>query len=192
MLLELFLNFADFLENHSAVTAILTASLGSLLWFRNYTKQKRAEAFFDFYTKLMLYAKTLKYQLEDNYQMNCEKSDDGNIYSLIYTDDAMKKVCPRYKRPEPSELNILRAICDNIKNCILTSDNNVYPKKAKRKRWYESQYVLLSFCDFIENDALRDITNNPKADSTPIHITKCTQLKEAIDYIIQSIEKEKY
>lgn len=192
MLLELFYNFADFLENHSAVMAILTALLTSLLWVRNYTQQKRAEAFFDFYSKLMLYVKTLKYQLEDNGQLTCDKNDDGNIYSLIYTADIMSKVCPRYKPPESSELDILRTISGNIRNCILTSDNNVYPKKSKRKKWYESQYILLSFCDFIENDALRNVINNPNAKNIPIHIKKCIQLNEAINYIIQSIEKEKY
>lgn len=186
------LSVLDFIENHTEFIGIITAVVTSSLWLRKFIKQKRAEAFFDFYTKLLLRLKSLKALLEDYSQLNCLKNSDGNIYSLIYTADVLPHICPDYKPPN-DELDIFQSSALELKSCILDSNSNVYPTTAKQKDWYESQHIIFSFCEFLERETLRGIVNNTVlVDDKPIHIVKCQKLVESMNYIIKAIENEKY
>lgn len=188
-------NGFNFIESHSVLVGIITAVITSSLWLRKFINQKRAEAFFDFYAKLLLKIKYLKSQLTEYSQLDYSKNSNGNIYSLLYTEDTVNDICKGYKKPEPAELKILANAADKIKECILNSNCNVYPKNADRKKWYDSQHYILSFCEFLnDNKGLQKIYNTSRKDNNgiPIHNVKCKELVEAMDYVISSIESEKY
>lgn len=202
-------NVFNFIETHSVLVGIITAIVTSSLWLRKYINQKRAEAFFDFYTQLLLKTKYLKCKLTDFSQIDYSENSKGNIYSLLYTDDRIFSICEGYNKPEPAKLKILSDAANNLKECIIKSDCNVYPKNANRKKWYDSQHIVFSFCEFIIevntaekannnnvkiNNGLHNIYNTSKDDvnKIPIHKVKCKELVEAMDYIITSIEDERY
>ena len=65
-------------------------------------------------------------------------------------------------------------------------------KKEIKKKWYESQHIILSFCNFLEKEELKHIYSDMNRTDKPIHITKCEELVNAMDYIIYAIEHEKY
>lgn len=198
----------NFIETHSVLVGIITAVVTSALWMRKYICQKRAEAFFDFYTQLLLKTKYLKCKLIEFSQIDYSKTSNGNIYSLLYTENTIYTICQGYNKPEPAKLKILSEVANDLKECIIKSNCNVYPQNANRKKWYDSQHIILSFCKFIievhtaENDknnnklnnGLHNIYNTSKVDNNriPIHRVKCKELVEAMDYIIYSIENEKY
>lgn len=199
----------NFIETHSVLVGIITAVVTSSLWMRKYISQKRAEAFFDFYTQLLLKTKYLKCKLTEFSQIDFSEKSKGNIYSLLYTDNTIFSICEGYNKPEPAKLKILSDAADNLKECIIKSDCNVYPRNANRKKWYDSQHVVLSFCEFIievntaqknnnrndeMNNGLHNIYNTSKEDNNkiPIHRVKCKEFVDAMDYIITSIENEKY
>lgn len=202
-----FENCFNFIENHSVFVGIITAVVTSSLWLRKYINQKRAEAFFDFYSQLLLKIKYLKSQLVEASQLDHSEGDHGNIYSLLYTNGTMLSICEGYNKPVPAKIRIFSEAAENLRQCILDSKCNVYPKKANRKKWYDSQHIVLSFCEFIievnagenddndkNNNGLHNIYNTSREDNDkiPIHRVKCKELVEAMDYIISSIENERY
>lgn len=183
-----------FIENHSVLVGIITSVIVSSLWLRKFIRQKRAEAFFGFYAKLSLCLEVLRAVLEERGQLNIENAETGNIFSLIYLKDFMPTVCPSYKIPEKNELGLYQEAAKKLKDILLETQNNVYPLRSKRKEWYQSQYILFSFCEFIENEAYWHTTNeeftNGYGESK--HILKCKSLINAMDYIQKSIERAKY
>lgn len=183
-----------FIEENSVLVGVMTSVLAGSLWFRKFLKQKRAEAFFGFYSKLSLRLKSLQTMLEENGQLNISNSKEGNIYSLIYIEDYMKKVCPSYKSPEDNELELYKSAAKELKNILLNTENNVYPQGTKRKEWYENQHVLFLFCEFIENEAYQHITNEEfdNGENESKHITKCKLLVNAMNNIQESINHAKY
>ena len=156
--------------------------------------QKRAEAFFGFYAKLSLRLKSLQARLTENGQLNITDKEAGNIYSLIYLENYIKTACPGYKQPEKGELEAYAAAAVELKKLILETDNNVYPPRAKRKKWYESQHIIFSFCEFLEKEEYRHTTNQEYAngEDEPKHMVKCKVLVEAMNYIQESIDRAKY
>lgn len=190
---DIILTIIDFIESHSVLIGIITAIFTSSFWLRKFIKQKRAEAFFDFYSKLLLRIKSLKSQLEEYSQLNCSKELDGNIYSLIYIKEELPKICPKYKPPTEAELKIFKSSALDLKKCILESNSNVYPTKAKQREWYESQHIILSFCEFLEDDAFKYNYNDSNLDDgNQRHIIRCKELVGAMNYIINAIESEQY
>lgn len=180
-------------ENSELIWMIITVIAGSV-WFSKYLKQKRAEAFFGFHARLYLRLRTLKEKLNEKDRLNIEDSAKGNIYSLIYSNDYVRKACPQYNRITDEEIKIYQAATSEIKEILLKTENNVYPKWAKRKEWYNSQSVLFDFCEFLENKEKfgRCNTDVTEGEKEVKHITKCKLLVEAIDYILNSIDREKY
>lgn len=185
----------SFIENHPVSVGVLTSVLASSLWLRKFLKQKRAEAFFGFYSKLSLRLKTLQVMLEENGQLDISKS--GNIYSLIYLENCIDEICPGYKLPDEPELELYKIAAKELKDILLNTENNVYPPGSKRKKWYDSQHILFLFCEFLENEAYWHSTNKyyeEKGDGSrePKHIIKCKLLIEAMNYIQDSINNAKY
>lgn len=180
-----------FIENHSVLVGVIISVIAGSLWMHKFLKQKRAEAFFGFYARLSLFLNELQKNLDEKNLLNISDLDAGNIYSLIYVPDYVKIVCPKFSEIENEDLKPYQEIANRIKELLLNTDNNVYPKGAKRDKWYKSQQVVFSFCEFITNDAYRRITNI-KSEPEAQHITKCKLLVDAINYIQQSIYNSKY
>lgn len=183
-----------FVEDHSVLVGVITSVIASSLWLRKFLKQRRAEAFFGFYSKLSLRLKALQVILEENGQLNISRSTEGNIYSLIYLEDYIKEVCPGYKIPDDDELALYKAAAEELKDILLNTENNVYPPRSKREKWYESEHILFSFCEFLENRVYWHSTNKDSADEgkEPKHIVKCKLLIEAMNYVQDSINRAKY
>lgn len=183
-----------FIEDHSVLVGVATSVIVSSLWLKRFLKQKRAEAFFGFYARLSLRLRTLNTRLKESGQLDTSKPEAGNIYSLIYAAEFIEIACPSYTIPTEEELNIYKDAADELKKILLETENNVYPPGAERKKWYESQYTLLSFCEFLKNDEYKHRTNEQftQGASEPKHITKCKALIEAMNYIQESIDRAEY
>ncbi len=183
----------QFIEDNSVLVGVITSVITSSLWLKKFLKQKRAEAFFGFYAQLSLCLKSLHTRLAEDGQLDVSCSESGNIFSLIYLENFVTTVCPRYTVPTKSELAIYKASAKELREILLKTENNVYPHSAKRDKWYDSQHVLFDFCDFIENEALwHKINKNEKINSESKHVIKCKAFIDAINYILESIEKAKY
>lgn len=181
------------IENNSVLVGVLTSVITGSFWLRKFLRQKRAEAFFGFYAKLSLHLKVLQEMLNESGQLNISCPELGNIYSLIYLDSCCSKICKSYKRPSPEKLKIYINSAKELKKILTETEHNVYPIGSEQKKWYECQFVLFSFCEFLEN--IDTITKTNKAetkDGKPKHIVRCTELVEAINYIQESIENAKY
>lgn len=181
------------IEDNSVLVGVLTSMITGSLWLRKFLREKRAEAFFGFYAKLSLRLKVLQSTLNENGQLNILDSDAGNIYSLIYFDSCYPEVCKSYKEPGPKERDLYKNAAKELKQILLETEHNVYPLGSNKKKWYESQYVLFSFCEFLEKIDTVIKTNKTKTENGELkHIVKCKALVEAINYIQKSIEKAKY
>jgi len=190
--IELFQSINDilsWLENHSGIIGIITAIIAGSLWFHKFLMQKRAEAFFGFYARLLLQIKSLQALLDDNELLVINKPSVGNIYTLIYSGDPYK-VCNDFKIPSEELFDDLKRLALQIKNTLTESENNVYPKVSERSKWYDSQYILFEFCEFLEYKSKRGITNIAKVAGKYKHTVKCQDLINAMKYIKESIEKE--
>lgn len=183
-----------FIENHSVLVGLITAVVTGSLWLKKFIRQKRAEAFFGFYAKLSLRLRCLEEKLNEKNQLNITNEKAGNIYCLIYLEDYTKTVCPSYKTPSDKELEAYKLAANELKEILLTTNHNVYPPKAKQKEWYESQYIVFSFCDFLINNEYHHVTNQAFQQNTGKykHIEKCEELVKAIQYIKEAIDKSKY
>lgn len=183
-----------FIENHPVLVSIITSVTVSSLWLRKFIMQKRAEAFFGFYAKLSLRLRALETMLQERGQLNISNVEAGNIFSLIYLEDFILKVCPSYKEPDGKELALYKTVATELKKILLETENNVYPPGSKQKEWYESQHIIFSFCEFLENDTYWHITNEAfiNDEDEAKHIIKCESLINAMDYIQKSIENAKY
>lgn len=192
--LDVIEHFLCIIQNNSVFIGIITSIIVGARWFRKYIEQKRAEAFFGFYAKLYLRLRTLRTRLEENDQLNITNSGNGNIYSLVYTEDVMVDVCPGYKELEKKSLKSCKDAAKELKKLLVNTDNNVYPQGSKREEWYKSQHIIFMFCEFLENDAYKHITNEEydKDDQEFKHIVKCRMLIEAMTYIQDSINNAQY
>lgn len=185
----------QFIENHSVLVGVVTSVVVSSLWLKKFLRQKRAEAFLGFYAKLSLRLKTLCTLLEEHNLLNICDSEKGNIYSLIYAESCIETVCPSFSPPNDDEIRLYQQAAKELKCILIETDNNVYPLNANRKKWYDSQYILFSFCEYLENlNQFQNKVNKPKAENeTNVrHFVKCKQLVEAVNYIQNSIDNAKY
>lgn len=181
------------IEDNSVLVGVLVSVITGSLWLRKFLREKRAEAFFGFYAKLSLRLKALQSTLNENGQLNILNPEAGNIYSLTYINSCYSKVCKSYKEPDPKELKIYINAAKELKKILLETDHNVYPLGSNRKKWYESQYVLFSFCEFLENIETLTKTNKTETEDGKLkHMVKCKELIEAINYIQESIGNAKY
>ena len=181
-----------FIEENSVLVGVITSVIVSSCWFKQFIRQKRAEAFFGFYAKLSLRLKALQTKLKDSGQLEVSDAKAGNIFSLIYTEDLREKICPKYRKPK--EMDLYKSAAIELKEILLNTDNNVYPQGSDPKEWYESQHILFDFCEFLENEAYHQRTNKESGDgeSEPKHIIKCRLLINAMDNIQNSINNAQY
>lgn len=187
------------IEGHPVLIGIATTVFLGSFGFRKFIKQKRAEAFFGFYARLLLQLKSLQSWLDEKELLNTDedKSLLGNIYALMYNPAALDEACPGFRDLNESELNDLKGLVLQLRKTLIESENNVYPKHSSKELWYESQQVLYLFCDFIEQDGLRKKESKYKYDKGINegkfkHMVKCDELKTAIHTIQSFISKEKY
>lgn len=183
-----------YIEDNSVLVGVITSVIASSLWLRKFLRQKRAEAFFGFYSKLSLHLIALQTRLDEKGLLNISEPRAGNIYSLIYTKDCVKEFCPSFAELSDKDLVPFQTLAKEIKKTLLDTDSNVYPPKANRKQWYESQHILFSFCDFLENTEYHYMTNKrtDEGKTEDKHIIRCKRLVEALNYILNSINSAKY
>lgn len=179
----------QYVEDHPVLVGVSTSVIIGSLWMHKFLRQRRAEAFLSFYSKLSLYIYELQTKLNEKELLDISKPESGNIFSLIYLENHINKVCPNFHIPTDEDLNPLKPIATEIRELLIKTDNNVYPRGAKREQWYKSQQTIFSFCEFIINGEHRHLTNI--SDDKP-HITKCKSLLDAMNYIQESIYKAKY
>jgi len=185
----------SWIESYSVSVGIIVSITVGSLWFHKYLKQKRAEAFFGFYAQLLFRLKSLRTWLNDKDLLEINDPQKGNIYALMYSKEKLQKVCAGFHVPSNEELEESKGLVAQLKEILTESDNNVYPKNSNRTRWYDSQQILLKFCEFFERDSMHGNTNMPKAhlqDNEYKHTVMCKKLIDAMDYIQASIENEKY
>ena len=182
------------IEDNSVLIGVITSLIVGSLWFEKFIRQRRAEAFFGFYSKLSLNIRILQDKLEENDRLNITDFNIGNIYSLIYVEKDIMAICKSFTPVSKEELDSYKAVADVIKDIIMNTENNVYPQKSNREEWYKSQGVLLFFCDFLDNEGSRHTTNIPEGNGNaePKHITKCKELVKAMNYIQEAINKARY
>jgi hypothetical protein len=166
----LFLNFYDFLkyipswvQSNSEILKIILAFFSLYFALYKYLKQKRAEAFFGFYSKLRIDILSIYKILTYKDLLNISCNDNtGNIFSLMYVDDLRNKYNPIINDEIISVVKRLKVHTDNLKQLLLNSENNVCPKWVPNKKWYMCQQVVYEFCELIDmaSDA------NPKTYST--------------------------
>lgn len=193
-LLQIIVYVLQFIEDHSVLVGVVTSVTVSSLWLGKFIRQKRAEAFFGFYAKLSLRLRALQTRLDENGRLNVSDSKAGNIYTLIYEVNYIRTACPKFADIDSKELKAYKVATAELKKILIETDSNVYPPGAKRKKWYDSQHILFSFCEFIENDEYQHTTNQQysQGESEAKHIVKCRLLVNAIDYIQNSINNAKY
>ena len=194
------------IEKHPVLMGVITTIMGVIItviigsfWFRKFLRQKRAEAFFGFYARLLLQLNSLQVWLNEKELLNTDSNNikQGNIYALMYNPATLNEVCPGFHDLSTDDLSDLKKLTLQLKNTLLESENNVYPKHSQKKSWYNSQLILFLFCDFIEQDSLRKNISHPKYDSGDNsgnykHIVKCNELIIAMNSIQSSINSEKY
>jgi hypothetical protein len=187
-------------ETHPVTFGVFTVLVGSLLWLRKLLKQKRAEAFFGFYSRLDLLLRNLKacLSLKDDMPTTPQSQDTtavGNIFCLLYSVTVRAEICSGFVEPTEDEKAILREILCDIKEAILETDCNVYPKRCKKEKWGQSQYVLLEFYRFInKGEKVESYKTKESAmkDKRYIHIEKYDELITAIQFLQTSIHKATY
>ena len=178
------LDVLSWVEGHSVIVGLITAAVVSSLWFRSFLRQRRAEAFFGFYARLMLQLSRLDTWLQAKGMLNVDHPENGNIYSYMYVADTRTKVCEAFHPLDDIEMKELCDFTSDLREILLQSENNVYPKRIKKQLWYDSQQVLVAFCDFVELDSMRGKTNEPLSDSKECkHVVKCRELITAIESI---------
>ena len=178
----------DYVEEHSVFSGmVITAFVGSF-WLDRYLYQKRAEAFLGLYSKLSLYLRLLKDMLENNNRLNTENYTDGNIFALMYKEEVIKKQSINQTEILKDELNSYKKVVEEIRKTLLETDNNVSPLGVNRRKWLKSQYVIISFCYFIEDDSKHEYTNKYDKNN-PKHIANCKEFRTALNFILNSIDK---
>ncbi|MCH5172529.1 MAG: hypothetical protein J1F31_06860 [Erysipelotrichales bacterium] len=178
----------QYIEDHPVLVGVGTSVIIGSLWMRKFLRQRRAEAFLSFYSKLSLYIYELQTKLNEKGLLNISDPKSGNIYSLIYVEDYINVACPDFHIPTEEELKPFQPIAADIRELLINTDNNVYPRGTKRDQWYKSQQIIFSFCEFI-NGEHQHLTNI--SDDNP-HIAKCKSLLDAMNYIQESIYNAKY
>jgi len=172
------------------VRYIFNHIIDAFLWFNKILMEKRTEAYFGFYVQLLLQINSLQSWLDERELLEINDPSKGNIYTLLYENKLQKKECTGFKEPSDEQLNDINKLASQIKDTFNNSKNNVYPKNSEKVKWYNSQQKLFEFCEFLENESMRRITNIAKTDGEYKHIVKCRDLVNAINYIKESIEKE--
>jgi hypothetical protein len=200
---------------------ILVVCIAGTVTFRSYLRQKRAEAFFDFYARLRICVKCIKNFLETNKYLCSDISNKSNIFMYMYpkedNDDS-------FHRLEENDMLLLSTYTSELEILLFECKNNVYPKSSrkKKKEWYDSQQVLYEFCKFInavskgkqitinyddkknkkashivkviELSKSKQITisYNAEINEKAPHIVKVIELRKSMEFILKTIDKTYY
>jgi len=189
---NLLVSLFDFIENHSTLVGVCVVVVGGLLFTRKYLREKRAEAFCSFYAQLLFHIVELRKMLERYHDLEISKSDsgewEGNVFCLRYTEETAQE----FGYSINSHPDRYKEIADSIKNLLLTSSTNVYPKKAKKNEWYKAQQIIFDFCMFVNDGKSHGVLNNVSHETKPWHIIEGEKLLGAIKYIEESIYLSKF
>jgi hypothetical protein len=190
-----------FAEHNPIVMGVIAAVWTSSLWLRKLIKQKRAEAFFGFYTHLLLRIKVFESWLDEHRLLNCKNKDAGNVYTFIYQHTIIGSECSGFLYKDVNNyaqlLEEMEKMAQDLKKVIIESKSNVYPQKCNKKTWYESQYVLVSFCDYVIDKKGWGETKKAKYEEGRgrgkyVHVVKCEELIDAMHFLRSSIERSIY
>jgi hypothetical protein len=183
----------DFVNNYTNLAGVIISLFTATVWFQKYIKQKRAEAFFGFYAELSFRIKSFRLLLEERGQLDVSNSQNGNIYALIYKKDKIVEVCPAYSEPNEYMLNIYKEEAKDLKNLLVSTKENVYPKWCKRNEWYDNLQIIFSFCEFLEREIFYQTNVSDSEDKKECkHMIKCRELVDALNYIEKAVSKAKY
>ncbi len=183
----------NYAENHSEVLGVVVALVGSAFWLRKYMRQKRAEAFFGFYTKLSLCIKELSAQLSQDDLLEYKDPEKGNFFSLMYTNEKLQEFCPSFHKPEQQRLDLYKDDAEAIKTLLHDTEQNVYPKGCDRNKWYNSLYTIYAACEFLLDNRNWALTNESKNKNGQIkHVARCKEYLDAVAYIQAEINKTAY
>lgn len=183
-----------FIQDNSTLVEVVVLVITASLWLRKFLMQKRAEAYLGFYARLLIQIRSLREMLDEDEQLNIEDPEMGNIYSMIYVESDIKRLCPGYKHitDHNGRKQKYMAAAKELRETLLNTETNVYPSRATKDKWYESQFVLFGFCEFLENESYRGTIKAEPGETNSIHIEKCKALIEAMDFIQSSIQSVKY
>ena len=185
-------SIANSIESYPNSTSALLKIIGYvgavfayIFYNHNKLREKQYFASIRFYPQLLMAIKRLKQYLEDQRQLEVNDPQKGNIYSLIYTTEACKTICPSYRRIDISQDKDLTKQVTDIKKLLTESEDNVHPKYSDKEEWIQNQIVIISFCNFILEERERGVTNKEYLSDSdvPQHIKMCKELNSAIDYI---------
>lgn len=195
-------NILSWIERHpiiaGSVICVITTG-GGFFWYkfrkRKHIKQTQVEASIGFYARILLQLGNLRVWLEEKNLLEVCEMKNGNIYSLIYNADTLTSEFPSFDAPNEVELNELKELVLQLEKTLVDAESNVYPKNADKKTWYDSQHIVVQFCNFIKQDTRHYSTNKTMYESEENygeykHIVKCKEFITAMDYIQSCIEEE--
>lgn len=180
-----------FVEEHTATIGVMSALFGGFFWARRFIRQKRAEAFFGLYAKLMLCINALVTALQEDEQLETNNPKKGNIFCLLYSEDCLRETCPQYFKPS-NKIDLYKKYAKELGVLLQNTEQNVYPKGSKRSEWYEQLFIIYSFCDFLCDEQNWNTTNEPKLNNEYKHTKRCNEFLAAVEYVKKAIEKAKY
>lgn len=137
----------DWLEEHSTFIGICINALcwligivsAGLLFYYNSYKKKKAAALFGFYVHYDALLSILEKQLK-----LCK--NNKNPYVLLYADDAQINLKLLY--PEGTAEKTIAEyspISKQLKELLLKSENNAFPRLKKKTEWYNNNLIVIDF-----------------------------------------------
>lgn len=172
----------QWIEAHSTfvdiIKTIIVALLAVILWRKRYVRERRAAATLHLYACLRILLKDIK-----------KKIETVNPYEAIYTESLRREIArDNGETATPKIDDFLNNFIEDskrLRDIILDTDNNVYPRKKEREKWYEKQQELYDFtCFILEKEGVeKEKTNRKSADE------KKAELEKTIDYYLDEIEK---
>ena len=183
-------SFFQIIEKYPVTVGLVAALLGSIFgirWAYARRQEKRLEAHYSFYANLLLHIINLKSTLNEMRQISIIMNS-GNIFVLSYTNDIIREIFSAFSTPTDDELNRLRFMAKPLQELLLTSKNNINPKKSDLEEWYNSQIEISSFLFLLINGFTKTITKYEN--DNPYHIEKCNALINSMDYLINTLKKE--
>lgn len=93
---------------------------------------------------------------------------------------------------EQETIDIFKPVSIQLKELLLNSDNNVYPRIIKKKEWYSNNFIIIDFAlmitDRINNNSMHCDSENVET----IYKNKWQDLIKAINDLRKEIRKIQY
>lgn len=154
-----------------------------------FNRKKRVEAKATLYPRINEKIEQLKNALNEHDRLNVSDFDKGNIYTLKYLSSKRRQFCPAFNEIENSELNAYKEIASTLDKLLNNSENNIHPKALEKKKWRNARITINEFCCFlkqIDDYYCGDYGLEPKSGESPMHITMCLKLINALEYILKN------